>query len=263
MRSRVNYIYLTGPREYRYTTEQMSEWLSQGMPEYLADDSVVGQVSFIEYHALDRNCPTFLEMSQGILPEWKRQAKERNIPFFAFAILREPTSMAVSWFNFYRKIPQNPNRFDMIEGEFSDEVFMEATIANPQCLFLARNEDAYTKTGQDLRETLQQEECLQAYEGIRRVMDWVGTTEGMRNETLPLLRDLLSTNPHTQGLIRNLDKRANPSTVVNGTVKESDLSDNVKAYIERVTPWDQDLVNRAKIDYLYSSWVHERTNQSS
>lgn len=254
-RSRVNYIYLTGPREYDYTVEQMKEWTVKGTGTLRGNQhpDPVGQVVFIEYHALDRNCPTFLQLVQTVLPEWKRKCKQNNVPFFAFGIFREPLSLSVSYHNFYHRIPQNPKRFDLIQAENATEnAFLQYTIANPQCLFLARNEDAYTKTGQDLRATLAQAECHLAYKGMQETLDWVGTTDRIGNETLPLLRELFKTNQYTKRLIRNLNKTANPSSAAEvQTIQLSDLSEAAIQNVESLTAWDKEMYEKLKQNYSY------------
>ena len=263
-RSQVNYIYLTGTREFKYTLDHMKEWLvnGTGVVETRGNQQQTdaGQVVFIEYHALDRNCPTFLQLSRTILPEWKRLAEQHNVPFFLFGIVREPVSMAVSFFNFYHGIEQNPKRFDFIAGEnATEDVFLQSTIANPQSLFLARNEDAYTKTGQDLRDSFTWEEYQQAYAGLVDLFDWVGTTDKIRNETLPLLRDLFSANIHTKRLIRNLNKTANPSS---SAIRRAALSDAALDDIRSKTSWDQELYNNIQREFSLDEWAHSNVERA-
>lgn len=254
-RSKIKYIYLTGPREYENTVEQMKEWLVHGTGSIQGINQAdpIGQIVVIEYHALDRNCPTFLDMSRQVLPQWKRQAKESGVPFFSFSILREPVAMAVSFFNYYHGIPQNPKRFDLIGENATETTFLEATISNPQCLFLARNEDAYTKTGRDLRASLTHDECREAYDNILELIDFVGMTERIRDETLPLLKDLLDTNQYAKRLIRNLDKRANQAG--RSTIHLANLSDAAIKHIRSVTTWDSEMYERVKQDFAYDSWI--------
>lgn len=241
--------------------EQMKEWTEKGTGTVRDNQhpDPFGQVVFIEYHALDRHCPTFLQMVQTVLPEWKNRCKQNNIPFFAFGIFREPISLSVSYHNFYHRIPQNPKRFDLIQTEnATEEAFLHYTIANPQCLFLARNEDAYTKTGQDLRSTLTQEECHQAYKGIQETLDWVGTTDRIRNETLPLLQQLFKTNQFTKRLIRNMNKTANPSSAAEvQTIHLSSLSEATLQNVESLTTWDKEMYEKLKQAYPYDAWMED------
>ncbi|CAB9522044.1 expressed unknown protein [Seminavis robusta] len=233
-RSRVHYIYLTGPREYNDTMQLMKDWVVRGTDNQ--------EVVFIEFHALERNCPTFLHLSQNELPRWKNLANEHNVPFFSFTILREPVAMAISFFNYYHGIPQNPKGFGIYCIE---DIFAHATIANPQCLFMARNEDAYTKTGKDLRDSLTRDDCRQAYKSILHLFDWVGTTDRLGNETLLLLRRLFQSNQSTQRLIRNLNKTANTAGL-SAPIHLRDLNGTTIQYIRRMTSWDQELYDAAK-----------------
>lgn len=262
-RSNVHYLYLTGPREYEHTVQHMNRWVVNGTKG--------GEVVFVEYHPLDRNCPSFLQMSQTDLPQWRRLARDNGVTFFAFALVREPVSMAISYFNFYHGIPQNPKRFDLLVGETNhdetlssntattaaasstEEIFVNATIANPQCLFLAHNEDAYTKTGQDLRDSLTHEDCRQAYSSLRQHMDWVGTTETLGNETLPLLQQLFRTHPHTQRLVWNFNKTANLSAGKT-LLHRGDLSPATREHIRTRTVWDQELFDTLQRDFVHRGW---------
>ena len=259
-RSEVNYVYLTGQRGLEHTTEHMNEWLENDTG--LAGTRIENQepadaVHFIEYHALDRSCATFLQLSKTLLPQWKRLAEDREVPFFLFSIVREPVSLAVSFFNYYRAMEQNPKRFDYIPPEnVTEDVFLNASIANPQCLFLTRNEDSFTKTGQDLRDSLTWQECQQAYAGLVDLFDWVGTTERIQNETLPLLKDLFSTNPHTNRLIRNISKvtHVNPSSTGKSPIQRSTLSEQALVDLRQKTSWDLELYRTIQKFFPYHEW---------
>ena len=260
-RSMVDYTYLTGPRELKHTIDHMDEWLANGtriVNVTIDNQTPADTVHFIEYHALDRNCATFLQLSETLLPHWKRLAEDNNVPFFLFGIVREPIALAVSFFNYYRAMEQNPKRFDLISPEdATEDIFLQEIIANPQCLFLARNEDSFTKTGQDLRDTFTREECQQAYAGLVGLFDWVGTTDRIRNETLPLLKNIFSTNPHTNRLIRNISKVANtnPSSAGKAPIKRATLSKKALEEIRRKTSWDLELYMRIQGDYSFEEWA--------
>lgn len=263
-RSDVKYIYLTGPREYKYTVDQMHGWLVNGTGVVESTSRNInnqlpaadGQVVFIEYHPLDRNCPTFLDLSQTILPEWKRLATLNNVPFFVLSLIREPISLAVSFFNFYHAMEQNPKRFYLIASEnTTEDVFLQATIANPQCLFLSRNEDAYTKTGKDLRDSLKWNDCQEAYTRLADLFDWIGTTDRIRDETLPLLKDLFSTNRYTKGLIQDLNKTANPSSAGRSPIQKAMLSEKAWDDIRNKTLWDSLLYNSIQHDFPFNEWA--------
>jgi len=274
-RSKVNYIYLTGPREFNYTMNRMNERLAP-LPSAAAGGrggggvgTTIGQeVVFVEYHALDRTCPTFLQLATTILPDWKQRAQQQNIPLFMMSLVREPISFAISFFNFYHGMHQNPRRFDYVDtsdnnndNAVSERQFLKHTIANPQCLFLAHNEDAYTKTGQDLRESFTWEECQRSFAGMVQLMDWIGTTDRIRNETLPLLRTLFSTNNHTKKLIRNLNKTANPSSAAGLVPKfqQEYLSKKAKEEIRSKTMWDLGIYTNVQRRFSYNDWMDTHT----
>lgn len=256
-RSRIHYIYLTGPREYDYTVQQMNDFLVNGTG-YVNDkdgNPLAKRVVVIEFHALDRNCPSFLQLSQSDLRQWKAMAYERKIPFFAFSLIREPVSFAVSFFNFYHAMEQNPNRFDFIKRDLiTEELFLQNTIANPQCLFLGYNEDAYTKTGQDLRDSLREEHCIQSYKAMQELLDWVGTTETIATETLPLLQELLHSNNSTNRLIRNFHRIANPSSSETSAIRKNLLSKMAIDFIRNKTKWDLEIYESARRDFIFDDW---------
>lgn len=260
-RSQVDYTYLTGTRELKHITDHMNKWLTNGtrvVNVTIDSQKPAHTVHFIEYHALDRNCATFLQLSEALLPQWKRLSEDSNVSFFLFGIVREPIALAVSFFNYYRAMEQNPKRFDLISPEdATEDIFLQETIANPQCLFLARNEDSFTKTGQDLRDSFTWEECQQAYAGIVDLFDWVGTTDRIRNETLPLLKKIFSTNPHTNRLIRNISNvvNVNPSAAGKAPIQRATLSEKTLEEIRRKTSWDLELYKSIQREYSYDEWA--------
>ena len=260
LRSRIHYIYLTGPREYNYTVENLKEWLVQGTGIVLDKnhEPLAGKVVFIEYHPLDRRCPSFLQISQTVLPRWKEFAKRNNVPFFSFSIVREPISHAISFLNYYHGIEQNPNRFDYLSGEnATPEAFLEKTIANPQCLFLVYNEDAYTKMGQDLRKRLVYEDCVQSFHSLFTMMDWIGTTESIGSKALPLLKKLLSTNNSTKGLVRTFDKKANPTSDRKPPVELHNLNETAINFLRNMTRWDQEFYEHVNSEFDFTKWLED------
>uniref|UniRef100_A0A7R9WPE7 Sulfotransferase domain-containing protein n=1 Tax=Craspedostauros australis TaxID=1486917 RepID=A0A7R9WPE7_9STRA len=136
----------------------------------------------IEVHG--RDAPHLLELLPHIR-RWRESAARNKIPTFFFTILREPVSYAFSYFNFFYVQRKNTN-FPNVAATQAN--FLKFLLWNPQCQFLARGEYSLRKKEKQ-QPTVQ--ECDDVYAGLLEMMDWIGTTDRMSTETLPLLAKIL------------------------------------------------------------------------
>lgn len=111
---------------------------------------------------------------------------------FTFTLVREPLSFALSFFNMFHA-PKNRyswNPFDLYEP--TEANLRKSLIPNRQCLILALAGDGTHKN------TIpSSNDCYAVKSMLINDLDWVGTTEHMQEETLPLLTHLLLHNAST------------------------------------------------------------------
>ena len=135
-----------------------------------------GTVLFAEIHG--RNTPTLIELAPQ-LREWKETARAQGIPFYIFTLLRDTVDLAVSFFNYFHVL--GDTRFPRMNGTIDN--LRQSLQYNPQCLYLCKGERAFFRRFFNVTE----EHCDQVLATMEDVMDWVGDTKSMTQNTLPLL----------------------------------------------------------------------------
>mmetsp|Transcript_11849 Transcript_11849/g.28074 ORF Transcript_11849/g.28074 Transcript_11849/m.28074 type:complete len:343 (-) Transcript_11849:2330-3358(-) len=149
-------------------------------------------VLFYEVHAT--TAPSFYKL-RNRLRRWRDTASHNRVPVFFFTILREPVSYAFSHFNFFHLQKRNPT-FERCNATEHD--FLRKSLHNPQCQFLFKGEPSMrgqkrNTSDVDPRELrVQSEDCDVVEKRLFELMDWVGTTERLSTETIPLLSHVLN-----------------------------------------------------------------------
>lgn len=253
---------------------------------FLSGTTNHGKILLCEVHGMDNKNALELE---PYLQAWRQRSRETNIPFFTFTVLREAVSEQVSFFNFYFIHPGDPRFCDgsittstrcrkqtnFTHGEDDDaripdeDKLIESTLArnagidlddamersiysNPQCLFLARGERTYGSNATDLRRNLGQDECDATYQSLRRTMDWIGRTDTLTSETLPLLTTMMFQKPSIgSGL-----QKSNESPKKKGFVVVTGIQERTRKVLEESSRIDQHLYQRVARDYRVDQWVN-------
>lgn len=219
-------------KQTRYRKE-MYDWL---------DNWEKGTKVYYEYHA-GTAAPYMDSQVREDLLVWRAMAKVRNVPFFAFTVVREPLSMAVSHFNFYYAASEDPRYFWVPNPTEKD--FMELGVPDPQCLFAIKSELAYYKNwrqqGKPIRST--QKACQNVYDAMVHDFDWIGTTEGLSTQTFPILEQL--------GEVRYCPEVRNQSR---NRINKRTLSQTALDFVHNTTQWDRAIYEQAQKDFPYSMW---------
>jgi hypothetical protein len=206
--------------------------------------------------------PSLVEFAPT-LDRWRAEADRRGVGFFAFTLVREPVAHALSFFNFFHvgsdKIRPPPTRNDhdfwnpFRPLKKSEKDFLRSYYAsNRQCRMFKSDPEATKGAPHDLvwdRKLLSAEELATSrrpcqvenvHDAFFNSLDWVGTTEMMQNETLPLLTHLVANDAslgRNNAPFKVFDK--NP-TGFRG-MKKVDLSDKTMATILERTTLDRQL----------------------
>lgn len=186
--------------------------------------------------------PAFLSILDQ-LDSWKRQCNQMNVPFFAFAVVREPISLAFSFFQFYHG--GHHRKFQKYETA-TEKDFLRHALPNPQCLFLTRSELSYLPTRRNDTWDLSSSECNEAYEAISKYLDYVGSTSNLSNVTIPLLSKVIGT-PLNTSYVENKSTRKN--------ICKDQVSNEGIGFVRRINSLDQTLYDRLLSRY---SSTHER-----
>ena len=208
------------------------------------------------------NFPSLVELAPTI-EKWRNEAESRGVEFFAFTLLREPVAHALSFFNFFhvgnkkglppptQKDHDYWNPFRPLQA--SQKNFIYSYYENDrQCRMLNSNPQATIGAPYDLvwnYKPLSNKEIALSHEpcNIQNVqdtffnsLDWVGTTELLQNETLPLLTKIVANNASLGRHNRPFKVFDENPTGYKG-MKQLDLSDKTLAAILERTKLDREL----------------------
>ena len=214
----------------------------------LVKNGTQGRIVAIETH--DQNVPPYRQLSPKIR-EWKRTAQQNHVPFFVATLLREPMSMQISSFNYYYVAPWKKLANDTVSD------FLDTMLDHPQCNFLVNGGmffDNLDRKHPNIRERrnalnreLEKQHCNQVYELLLSDMDWVGTTERMKTETLPLFHYLFQLNNITgDGHTNKMKVRMNRDR----------LNATDVAVVNLRTEWDQEWYQKTQEIYQFDQWRH-------
>lgn len=167
--------------------------------------------------------------------EWRNISQSKNKPFFAFTILRNPVEHAVSYFNYFHFGCSEP-WCDVQYDDASEDNLIKSIDRHPnlQCFFLLH--DLHASFYERCKPT--EAECNNMYNILLESLDWVGTTENLSSETIPLITSMLDgtthifdedekTNISEKGILKKLDQET--VTIVKSRMElDSKLYDGVK-----------------------------------
>lgn len=149
--------------------------------------------------------------------EWRKLSKMKNRPFFVFTLVRDPVEFSLSYFNYFHYNCSMSFCNDIYENA-TEENLLKATNSHPnlQCFFLLH--DMHASFYNRCRPT--ETECNNVYEDMKQSLDWIGTTENISHDTMPLLTHMLEgavKRPHNEnehkantsikGILKKLDER--------------------------------------------------------
>jgi len=213
---------------------------------WVTGDFQKNQTLMVEIH--DGLNPSYVDIA-SIIDRLRSQAHANKVPFFVFTTVREPLSHAISFYNFEHLDGGRGGRY--VTGKPTEEDLIKILIPNMQCLFVARGDIAMWKDWATLKFGLTDEECEEAYNVIVKTMDWVGTTERMSNETLPLLASILTGDP-SKGI------EMKPKNVQNKKKKDTIIKENLSSHaidhIWNITRVDSEWYQKIQRDYVMSMW---------
>jgi len=202
-------------------------------------------ILFYEIHAT--TAPSFFKLRKR-LRRWRETAAYNQVPFFFFSLLREPVSYSFSHFNFFHLQKRNPTfeRYNATEHDF-----IKNSVFNPQCQFLYKGEPSMRgqkKNSKKSNITVQEHNCDIIQEEIFDLMDWVGSTEQLSQETIPLLSKLLDIP--TNFTWENFRVSQNLSEYV--SFSEKNVSSFGIQTVKEMSTFDTSLYTAVKNHYKYN-----------
>ena len=185
-----------------------------------------------------------MDILSSQISKWRELSKSHGTPFFAFTMIREPISFLISYFNFFyvhcsdtwcEHTDYNLTEIDLLKAM--------TRIPNRQCFLLKHLSsiegmdpyfyDQCSVTGED---------CRNSYATLTETMDWIGTTEGLSTETIPLLQHILFANKTDERTVKKQNVHDKSS------FKES-LQESTLQILRSKTTHDQWIYDEVKARY--------------
>ncbi len=181
------------------------------------------------------------------IDKWRQRSEDNGTPFFAFTLVREPVAFSLSYFQFYYLAGCDGEKW--CEGDHekyrteTEENLILSTKPNRQCFFLTHlssieglHPSFYDKCA------VTTNDCNTLYQTMKESLDWIGTTESISNETLPLLMHILRRTSEVVEGVQNMK-------VSNRTAFAGGLSEDTTNKIKHLTEMDQMIYEKVKTDY--------------
>jgi len=202
------------------------------------------------------------------IQELRQACLEHNRPFFAFTLVRDPLPFALSYFTMFHT---NCNmgwcehqQFD----EANEHNLLQSLRPNRQCFLLTHTsaiEGIHPSFYDKCKVT--KEDCDDTYLKMKNSLDWIGTTEHLTTETIPLLEYMLKLdNGRDKGFTgitkEKMDKNVQQklpyerkillaAAAGNNNSDESDATTNeIVAKIRSLSTYDQAIYDQVKKDYV-------------
>lgn len=193
-------------------------------------------------------CPG-LEIMAPYIQNLRKTSQEHNKPFFAFTLVRDPLPYLISYFKFFHG--QRCTWRWCEHGRyanFTEENLLASAQVHPnqQC-FLLKHLSAIEGMHPSFYDKCRvgADDCNNLYSSMKSTLDWIGTTERLSVDTLPLLHQMLG--------LRN--KSGNTTIVAeNKTVSsrepfEQHLSNSTIAKLSQISSLDQVIYDQVTSDY--------------
>jgi hypothetical protein len=201
----------------------------------------------------------FLEL-HGVLPslfalhasysKWRTIAEEFKTTFFSFALVREPISYSVSYFNFYNA---EPCSFPVCNGQLvkpTEENLDNSLLFNHQCQLFAREHwELFGERHEKFDRQVTAAECEAVYQLVLSDMDWVGTTKAMSTETLPLLTQMFAHGAKEGNNMPQINKSWKPNHLTVDSLQPSTVE-----HIRSMNVYDQAIYEAVQRDFPVDMW---------
>ena len=163
---------------------------------FLANSTTPQKILFVEHHGEK----SILDMAERF-SQWRDLSAKTQKPLFLFTAVREPVALAVSYFNFFHVAPGSYPYVDPLY-EPTEANLIHHSIPNHALRMMIQGGRATQNASsssigisqipsccQSLPHRHDEQACL--WKVLDTYIDWVGTTEDLSHETLPLLSWLI------------------------------------------------------------------------
>uniref|UniRef100_A0A7S3PUK3 Sulfotransferase domain-containing protein n=1 Tax=Chaetoceros debilis TaxID=122233 RepID=A0A7S3PUK3_9STRA len=185
------------------------------------------------------------------IQKWRKTSQVHGKPFFAFTIVRDPLPFAISYFKMYHHdCPHDWCEHDQFKDATVDN-FVRSIIPNRQCFLLSHrsavegmDSSFYSKC------KVTEKGCDDLYiQTMKENLDWIGRTEELSSETIPLLSYILSGDSSGGKL-----KKPNNLKIAPSLAFEDALDEATTSKIISLSKYDQVIYDKVKEEYKLSNF---------
>ena len=136
--------------------------------------------------------PPGLQFFSEYFRHWRSLAQVHQRPFFTFTLVREPIAHATSYFKMFHVECRKP-WCERRQYNSSLPDFLQSILPNRQC-FMLRHISSIAGMDPSLYQdcSVSTSDCDEVWNTVNDCMDWIGTTDTLSNDTIPMLRNMLN-----------------------------------------------------------------------
>lgn len=217
-------------------------------------DPTFSKFMFLEIHG---GRPSAVDYRQQI-DTFRQSAHKANKTVFVFSILREPVSFSVSYFNYFH--------FHALRNEASS-IFNESIKESTESTFRSAFPEWSNFQTKWLSSTTHQDEwtgvppfnqsfASHLYEEVLGSVDWIGTTDQLCSQTIPILASVID---NQQGLGANTCEKSTTNLIgskrlsVNRTISVKSMSNDTLNFARRHLIFDKDIFTRVQSCFRWNA----------
>jgi hypothetical protein len=123
---------------------------------------------------------------------WRQMAFSHNQNFFAFTLVREPLQLSISYFRFFHvNCPHRWCERQQFNSTVDGLLSSVRLLPNRQCTSLHQRQ-SFTLLKPSIAQECVVTDCQAVTRLTEQAMDWIGTTERLSSDTIPLLSYMLT-----------------------------------------------------------------------
>jgi len=231
--------WFTNPDTYCVPNKYMEQKMStvhNKVKKTLRSQVSTERTLLLEFHG---NFPSLRNLTPFI-KKWRKLSQAHNKTFFAFTIVRDPLPYSISYFKYFHLNCKSTFCERERYSEMTEDNLLLSVKSNPQCFFLTHlssTEKMHPSFYDKCR--VFKDDCKNMYNMMQENLDWVGTTENISFDTIPLLSYLLKYDNNTKIENKKMQKNQGLKT----------LKLNTTLQIRARTELDQEIYENVRDSY--------------
>lgn len=189
-----------------------------------------------------------LELMASQYQQLRQACHAQNKSFFAFTLIREPLSFAPSYFKMFHLNCPLPWCEQMQFKDATEQHLLQSVQLHPnqQC-FLLKHLSSVAGMNPSFYEKCKvtREDCEHVYSVMKNTLDWVGTTEHLSSDTIPLLQHLVNSDKSGQQAAAVKNQKVSKKLSFEESLETATLE-----RMSEATSFDQFIFDKVRSEYV-------------